>query len=122
MERLHHNRDRWEQLGIRDYDFEYRKSCFCPVELTNLHGIEVRAGVVVRVVNRLTGQVVSTGPTNLWPTIDSLFAQTERNFGYGYKLKITYDGAYHFPAYVSGDIPMAVDDEFTLWAEALTRR
>jgi hypothetical protein len=122
LEVLHHNRDRWIGLQVRSYDYEYRKACFCPPELMNRVRIEVRDGVVARAVVVATGEDITDAPYANWPTIDELFRRTEQEFGYGYELKITYDHDFRFPAKVVGDIPGAIDDEFTMYAENLVRR
>jgi hypothetical protein len=119
---LHRNRERWIDLGIRDYDFNFRRSCFCGSESTEPVRVEVRAGQLSRVISLTTAQDVTSTPYATWPTIDSLFVWTERSVGYKYRLTITYDAAHHFPAHVSGDIPDTVDDEFTHTATNLVRR
>lgn len=121
-EQLARNRERWEALGIRDYDFNYSVSCYCLPESTRPVRIEVRGGVVDRVTNRQTGEVVQPSPYLVWPTIDSLFRWTDASFEHGYRLTIRYDAAYHFPGYIEGDIPGAVDDEFVRSADNLVRR
>lgn len=122
LEVLRDNRERWTALQIRNYDYEHRRYCFCPPELNERVRIEVRNGAVTRVVVVATGADVPVNAYANWPTIDEVFDQTERQFGYGYDLKITYDHALRFPAKVVGDIPRAIDDEFTLVAENLVRR
>lgn len=119
---LHRNRDRWTGLAIRDYDFEFHKSCYCGQETTEPVRIAVRGGDISRVVSTLTGQEVAPSQYVIWPTIDSLFVWTERSFGHGYKLTITYDAAHRFPAQVVGDIPGAIDDEFTNSATNFVRK
>ncbi len=121
LDELRRNRQRWEALEIRSYDYEHRKSCFCQPVINQRVRVEVRNGVVTRTVNIATGEEVSD-PYITWPTIDELFDQTEHLLGTDYKLKITYDPALYFPARVSGDVPRALDDEFTTTAENLVQR
>jgi hypothetical protein len=120
-ERLQRNRDRWESLQIRDYDFDFDRSCFCPPEILDPVRIEVRAGEISRIVNLQTGETVQPQFFG-WPTIDSLFAWTDRNFDVDYKLSITYDPTHHFPTRVQGDIPDAIDDEFVRTATNFVRK
>jgi hypothetical protein len=119
---LHRNRERWTNLGIRDYDFNFRRSCFCGSESTEPVRVEVRAGQLSRVISLTTAQDVTSAPYATWPTIDSLFVWAERSFGHKYRLTVTYDAAHHFPASVSGDIPDAIDDEFTHIATNFVRK
>ena len=120
-EELRRNRERWAALDIRSYDYEHRKSCFCIPEVNQRVRVEVRNGVVMRTVNVATGEEISS-PQVTWPTIDELFDDTERLFDTDYNLKITYDRTLHFPARIVGDVPGAVDDEFTTTAENFVRR
>lgn len=116
------NRDRWTAMQIRDYDFEYRLSCYCPTEALEPVRIEVRNALVDRVVSLRNGADVTQQQFVRWPTVDSLFAWTERNFDGSYELEITYDRNFRFPARVAGDIPRYVDDEFTRTAQNLIPR
>lgn len=120
-ERLREKREQWQALGIQSYDYEHRKYCFCPPEINQLVRVEVRNGVVVRTVNVATGEEI-TSPYLTWPTIDQLFDETEQLFGTNYRLKIEYDAALYFPTKITGDVPRAIDDEFTTTAENLIRR
>jgi hypothetical protein len=66
---------RWRAAGLQNYDFEHRMSCFCPPETATLTRIEVRNGVVSRVVpltTFVTQEEADRYP--YWPTIDSLLA------------------------------------------------
>jgi len=113
---LTRNHERWRQADIHNYDFDYEVIAFAiqpPVR------IEVRNDLVTRVVNRSSGAELSTDG---FPTIDSLFVWTERLTNTDYKLRMTFDPQYHFPSRVDGDIPNAVDDEFTRLAGNLQVR
>jgi hypothetical protein len=112
VEELRRQRERWEALEIRSYDYEHQKGCYCVPEINQRVRVEVRNGVVARTVNVASGEEISH-PQITWPTIDELFDRTEELFGTGYKLKITYDRTRHFPTEIIGDVPDAVDDEFT---------
>ena len=112
VEELRRQRQRWQALQIRSYDYEHQKGCFCVPEINQRVRVEVRDGVVVRTVNVATGEEISH-PQVTWPTIDELFDQTEELFGTEYRLKITYDPTRHFPTEIIGDVPRTIDDEFT---------
>lgn len=117
---LRREQGRWRALGIVDYDFEYMKSCFCPIEMTQRKRIEVRGGKVIGVFDKATGAVIDQ-PYWVWPTVDSLFVWLERDIRSDYNVKVSYDGTYHFPSHVNGDIPMAVDDEYIQSASNLVK-
>lgn len=119
---LRRNHERWTDLGIHDYDFHFQRSCYCGAESTEPVRVEVRAGILSRVISVATGQDAAQSPYATWPTIDSLFVWTERSFSYDYKITILYDRAHHFPARVTGDFPGAIDDEFTHTATNFVRR
>ena len=112
VEELRRQRQRWQALEIRSYDYEHQKGCFCLPEIHQRVRGEVRDGVVARTVTVATGEEISH-PQITWPTIDELFEQTEQLFGTSYKVKITYDSNRHFPTEIVGDVPGAIDDEFT---------
>lgn len=114
LELLDKNESQWHARQLRDYDFDYSVMAFAPTPPVS---IEVRNGLVTRVVLLSTGADL---PVAGWPTVDSLFVWTRRDLGVReYKIDITFDESYHFPSIVSGDIPNAVDDEFTRRAENL---
>jgi hypothetical protein len=122
LETLLRNRMRWESLQLRDYDFDFQRMCYCGAESVEPVRVEVRNALVSRVVTLRTGADVTHQQYTSWPTVDSLFAWTERDFGHDYDLTISYDQNFRFPARVEGDIPLVVDDEFTRTANNLVRR
>lgn len=113
---LRRNRDRWNGIGMTSYRFAYQLSCYCTTESTQPVTIVVEGGLVAQVLSRTDGSILQPSIGLNWPTIDSLFARAERNLAAGFHLSITYDGKYHFPGRVVGDLPGAIDDEYTLTA------
>lgn len=118
---LRRRQQQWLAQGIRDYDFDFHRSCFCGTPSIQPVRIEVRNSMVSRVINRSTGEVILPEEFTRWPTIDSLFVWTERAIENGYNVDISYDRTYRFPARVEGDIPDAIDDEFVNTAGNLVR-
>jgi hypothetical protein len=110
---LTRQRDAWRALSIRDYGFDFQRSCFCSTEQTQPVHIEVRGNSIASVVNITTGDTVLLDDFPRWPTMDSLFVWAERGLDFGYALQISYDATFHFPWRVSGDLPRAIDDEYT---------
>ena len=119
-EELVRRRARWEALGIRDYDFTFRRVCYCLPEDVQRVRVEVRAGSIARIVNRQTGEPVVS--SDRWPTVDSLFVWTERHFEDGYRITLDFDEVHHFPTRVTGDIPQYADDEFDYLSSEFVRR
>src|SRR5919108_4564768 len=100
----------WASKNIRDYQFDLATKCFCAPD--SLH-IEVIDGVVFRTVRLSPNNPSTPEGLNGSPTIDSLFAITERRITqYGYRIEASYDPTYGFPTRIAGDIPRALDDEF----------
>ena len=120
LEQLLRNRERWNALQLRDYDFDYRFVCGVCIP-PPFSRIEVRNRTVARVIERQSGDTITSRDFH-WPTIDSLFVWTEREFREGFELDITYDGAHHFPAHVSGDFVPTIDDEFSRIVSNFVRR
>jgi hypothetical protein len=112
-EALRERHAQWEALGLHSYDFEFQNFCWCGEEQMQPVRIEVRDALVTRVINRDTGLEVNVSQNGSWPTVDSLFLWSAQRLGYGFRLEITFDPTYKFPTRIVGDIPNALDDEFT---------
>ena len=116
------HRQRWASAGIRDYEFEFRRGCFCPTEATEHVRITVRNDVVASVIRTRDGQPASSnvGP---WPTVDSLFADVQRRIDQNAeRLDVEYDATYGYPRSIVVDVlATMVDDEYFLSAANLRR-
>ena len=119
---LTRNRQRWISAGITDYEFEFRRSCFCPAEATEPVRITVRNGVATSVLRTKDGQPASlnVGP---WPTVDTLFADVRRRIEQNAeRLDVEYDAAYGYPRSIVVDVMASMaDDEYFLSAANLRR-
>jgi hypothetical protein len=115
LDQLRHNRGRWQALAITDYDFTYSHLCFCPYGLTRPMRISVRGGLVTSVKDS-TGTELAPEYADGWPTIDSIFARTERDIIAKYPVEIAYNASLFFPSRVKRDIPEIADEEYTLTA------
>lgn len=102
----------WEDLGIRDYQFQYMVFCFCGFNRPNPALITVRGGTVTK-VESVDGGAPVPGPLNGWPTIDSLFVVISRASAADPNvLKVEYDETYHYPKKITLDpIERVADDE-----------
>ena len=86
---------RWHRAGLVNYAFKSTVQCFCVPGYTNPMTVTVRNGIVVSVVDRMTG---APKPLTYRTSIDSLFSQTaeEIRIRPG-RLAVTYDPALGFP-------------------------
>ena len=113
-------RDLWESLAIRDYEFVYTVGCFCGFLGPNPAKLTVRDGVVVKV--EAVGPAPlpnTTPPAATYPTVDTLFAVIERARREDpATLTLEYDETYHFPRLIALDpIAGVADDEVTYRVE-----
>lgn len=107
-------RDLWEELAIRDYQFVYTVGCFCGFVGPNPAKLTVRDGVVVKV--EAAGPTPFPGtipPAAGYPTVDTLFAVIERaKRDDPDRLTVEYDPTYHFPKVIALDpVEGVADDE-----------
>jgi len=107
-------RELWDDLGIRSYQYEYMVSCFCGQLGPNPALITVTDGVVTR-VEPVDGDPSFTGALTEYPTIDGLFEIISRaRAGDPSVLTIEYDQTYHYPRLIFLDpAERAIDDEIT---------
>jgi hypothetical protein len=109
---LQRARMRWARQGLVSYRYDYARSCFCLAESTRPVTIEVRDGAVATVIDRETGQVVTTSHGIRWPTIPDLFAEVERATREADDFRVTYDRERGHPTEFFADwIARAADDE-----------
>ncbi len=118
---LENQRARWLSAGIVDYQFEYRQRCECVPALAEAALVEVRGGVVTRVVYRDTGRAAAADAQALFPTIDELFERIDDAIRReAAMLTVSYDRALGYPTQISIDYDMRVaDDEVSIDASAL---
>jgi hypothetical protein len=64
---------RWAARPFADYSFETRSACFCPPPATQWARVEVRHGIVARVVIVESGADVAPEQLAWFPTIEELF-------------------------------------------------
>lgn len=115
------HRAAWEAAGLRDYRYEYRRSCECAPETTRPVEIEVRDGAVRSVTLVETGEPLSSGLAWTFPTVDDLFDLIDdavrRNADL---LEVTYDPTFGYPTTLRIDYRREVaDDEMEMEASNL---
>ena len=119
---LARNRQRWASSSTHDYEFEFRRLCFCPEEATEQVRIVVRQDAIVSVVRTRDGQPATTAFV-AWPRVDELFADVQQRLDQRTeRLDVQYDPTFGYPRSIVVDIAlMAADDEYSLTAGNLRR-
>ena len=108
---------------MHDYEYDFRRSCFCPPEATEEVHIVVRNDAIVSVVRTRDGRTATTQFT-VWPRVDELFADVEQllTTRRAERLDVQYDPMYGYPRTIIADVVLlAVDDEYSLSAGNLRR-
>jgi hypothetical protein len=105
----------WQQRHPASYDITIARSCECTAEMGGPVIVSVRDGVVVSRTYVATGAAVGSSYTELFPTIDGLFARIDdarsRNAA---SLDVNYDSEFGFPALIAIDYDrVMVDDEIS---------
>ncbi len=113
---------RWQAAGLRDYRYDFRRSCECAPAATRPATIEVIGGAVVRVRFAGGGEEFATSEEQrFFPTIDQLFQLIDdavRN--HAAVLVVSYHPVLGYPTNISIDYRREVaDDEFTIQASKL---
>ena len=63
----------WAARNFRDYQFELRRSCFCPLEFHQWARVEVASGRVTRVIFVDTGTEVPPAQLSWYPAVEAIF-------------------------------------------------
>jgi hypothetical protein len=107
----------WDRLSIRDYSFDYVRSCFCGGHAGDTLRIQVQGDSVVSVQNLGPPQFEIEPPyDSIWvTTIDGLFAELERAIADDAdQIDVEFDAQFSFPRRVMIDfIAGAADDEMS---------
>ena len=119
---LARNRQRWASAGVHDYEFDFRRLCFCAPEATEQVHIVVRNDAIVSVLRARDGQPASTTYA-VWPRVDELFVDVQQRLDqHAERIDVVYDPTLGYPRSIVADVAlMAADDEYSLTAENLRR-
>jgi hypothetical protein len=119
---LARNRERWGAQGLEEYEFVFRRLCYCPLEATEPVQIQVAAGAVAAVIDTLGQPVDSLSVARYFTiTIDSLFGVVEHAIDVdAYRLSVRYHPEFGYPDSIVIDYDAAtVDEEIILTAGLL---
>lgn len=119
---LARNRERWGAQGLEQYEFVFRRLCYCPLEATEPVQIQVAAGAVGAVIDTLGQSVDSLAVARYFTvTIDSLFGVVEHAIAVdAHRLTVRYDPEFGYPESIAVDYDAAtVDEEMLLSAHLL---
>ena len=96
-------RARWDARGPSHYTFETRSLCFCIVNVTYWHRVEVRDGRVVAVTPVDSVPFPPVGPVTTWPTVPQLFerARRTREVTFIERQEVEYDPALGYPTRIN---------------------
>jgi len=92
--------NKWNALGIDDYEFTYRQFCFCPPEISQSTRVRVVDGAVVSPIDLYQRQTIREMLDQLDPDSES------------FAINVVFDRLYGLPLGWSMDsIELAIDDE-----------
>lgn len=117
--RLNQNLSRWENADISRYQYEYRRSCYCPDLLKTV--VTVEGDEVTEAFYKDDGTYLSEKQLEQLYTIDELFdvvqdAINDRVFS----LEVEYDASLGYPTRIAIDRDeQMVDEEISYYATAL---
>jgi hypothetical protein len=103
----------WKSRNIVNYEFTFRRLCFCPPEVVKPVVLEVRAGMLVgvRFADGSSGAVVAH--YQRFAPLEKIFREIENVQRSGGSVTAMFDPTYGFPTNLSADpVPGTVDDEF----------
>lgn len=120
---LRYNQRVWNDARVRDYDFYFQMSCFCPAEWVRTRQVSVRGGVVTAVADSATGGPIPFLTNERQPTIDSLFVQAEQAIRTeDAKAEVRFARPLGYPEYVSLVRERVADGDWTVEVRGLIRR
>ena len=103
----------WDSHRAIDYDYYYRRSCFCMEDYTRKFEVQVRNDTVDAAFVAEDGTAAPDDLLENWlPTIDGIFDQIQSAIGgSAYSMTIRYNETYGYPMSVSVDYNQMMADE-----------
>jgi len=113
LDELESHREQWRAANIQHYRMEFRASCFCGQEFTELVTVEVREDTIRSVTIISTGLPVEHMQIDAWLTVEELFSAVEEAILHDAdELQVTYDIELGYPEFVFIDREeMTIDEE-----------
>jgi len=103
----------WDSHRAMDYDYYYRRSCFCMYDYTRQFEVQVRNDTVDAAFVAEDGTAAPDDMLENWlPTIDGIFDQIQSAIDRSaYSMTIRYNETYGYPMSVSVDFEQMMADE-----------
>jgi hypothetical protein len=113
LDELESHREQWRAADIQHYRMEFRASCFCGQEFTELVIVEVLQDTIRSVTVVRTDLPVEHMPIDAWLTVEELFAAVEEAIlDDADELQVTYDLELGYPEFIFIDREeLAIDEE-----------
>lgn len=107
---LNDNRGKWNKAAIKNYQYEYQRSCFCPPEYREPLIVKVSNGQITKTTVKKTGKPATEKLKAL--TVNQLFDKVQDAIDKkAHSIKVEYDDQYGFPASITIDYDQRMADE-----------
>src|SRR5262245_7034259 len=105
----------WEDAAIANYEYVYKRSCFCGSDFVRPLRIQVRSGIVTSVVFADTGVAVTDTALGPFPTIDGIFEDLQARILEADNVNAEFDQQRGFPTQYIVDLQATYsDDEYSI--------
>ena len=112
LDELESHREQWQQADIQHYRMDFRASCFCALEFTELVTVEIMQDNIQSVTVVSTGLPIENMSIDAWLTVTELFAAVEQAIlEDAHELQVTYDLELGYPEFVFIDREEMIIDE-----------
>lgn len=117
---LNRARAKWEQSGVKNYEYHLRVNCFCPPNVTFPVIMKVANGVNVSAEYAQEPKEITNDYFKPYDTIDKMFGVIQKAIDDKVgSLIVEYDPTYGYPRSITIDrIRDAVDDEIAFFVES----
>ena len=112
QEQLNHNHSKWTSKNIKDYQYTFNWSCFCPPEHNKAVIISVRNGVLASIKYADGSGAVDKSKYPNYRTIEGLFEFVQDAINRkAYRVTVSYDANLGYPTSASIDYDQRIADE-----------
>lgn len=115
---LNQNLAQWEEARIESYEYQYRRSCFCPPLEAR---VRVQGGEVAEAFYTADGTYLSDSESEGLYTVSELFTVVQNAINEGaHSLEVDYHATLGYPTRIAIDWDeQVVDDEISHYAQSL---